>query len=321
MKRRTNYVMAALVFVLTMVIMNMSAVIISSFAVLVGTRAEGAQGGYDAAQFLMNNLNFYTCLIYVITGSVFVLWYYFAFVEKKGISMYMAEQTRKLKGADFGWIALLTLAVQHAVSLILTLIGILLPSSMENYTEMIETSGVSDYSLLWVIGTVILPPIVEETIFRGLIYRYMRRAGLAFLAANLVQAVLFGLFHMNLVQGIYAACLGFLLGYLAYRYDSILIPIAMHSMFNLCGTVVVELENRFLPGVLIGFLILVSIPATVFLLMKIYRETEEKIAGAGYGPPEEHAGAEKAAGSGEEGANMPTVIPDSNTGTRQEDEQ
>ena len=92
-------------------------------------------------------------------------------------------------------------------------------------------------------------------------------------------------------------------------------------MFNLCGTVVVELENRFLPGVLIGFLILVSIPATVFLLMKIHRETEEKIAGAGYGPPEEHAGAEKAAGSGEEGANMPTVIPDSNTGTRQEDEQ
>ena len=309
MKRRTNYVMAALVFVLTMVIMNMSAVIISSFAVLVGTRAKGAQGGYDAAQFLMSNLNFYTCLIYVITGSVFVLWYYFAFIEKKGVSMYMAEQTRKLKGADFGWIALLTLAVQHAVSLILTLIGILLPSSMENYTEMIETSGVSDYSLLWVIGTVILPPIVEETIFRGLIYRY------------LVQAVLFGLFHMNLVQGIYAACLGFLLGYLAYRYDSILIPIAMHSMFNLCGTVVVELENRFLPGVLIGFLILVSIPATVFLLMKIHRETEEKIAGAGYGPPEEYAGAEKAAGSGEEGANMPTVIPDSNTGTRQEDEQ
>ena len=49
MKRRTNYVMAALVFVLTMVIMNMSAVIISSFAVLVGTRAKGAQGGYDAA--------------------------------------------------------------------------------------------------------------------------------------------------------------------------------------------------------------------------------------------------------------------------------
>ena len=64
---------------------------------------------------------------------------------------------------------------------------------------------------------------------------------------NLLQAVLFGIFHQNLIQGVYAALLGFLLGYLAWRYDSLLVPIFMHFLYNLFGTVVVDLENAFLP--------------------------------------------------------------------------
>lgn len=275
MKKSRNYVLAGIVFVLTMVIINASAIILSILTVFAGTVMQGVQGGYDAAQFLMENSNFYSCLIYVITGSVFLLWYYFAFIDGKGLSVYMKEQTRRIRPATFGWLLLLTLAVQHAVSLILTAVALLLPSSMETYNEMIEMSGVSDYSLLWAVATMLLPPIVEETIFRGLIYQYLRRAGAAFLVADLVQAVLFGIFHMNLVQGIYAACLGFLLGYLAYRYDSILVPMAMHAMFNLCGTVVSELENRFFPDALVGLLVLISIPVLVVLLRMIYLDSQE----------------------------------------------
>ena len=33
----------------------------------------------------MNNLNLYSCLIYVITGTVFLLWYYFAVIEPRGV--------------------------------------------------------------------------------------------------------------------------------------------------------------------------------------------------------------------------------------------
>ena len=66
-----------------------------------------------------------------------------------------------------------------------------------------------------VIATLVLPPLVEETIFRGLIMQYLRRGGASFIVANLIQAVLFGFFHMNIVQGIYTAIFGFLLGYLA----------------------------------------------------------------------------------------------------------
>lgn len=275
MKKGTNYVLAGLVFVLTMVIMNGSAFLLAIVSAVAGMTMAGEQGIYDASGFLMENQNLYTCLIYVITGTVFLLWYYFAFVDKKGARVYLKEQTRRIRPVTFGWILLLTLTVQHAVSLLLTAVAVVFPSSMENYTEMIEMSGVSDYSLLWVIATMVLPSIVEESIFRGLIYQYLRRAGAGFLVADLIQAVLFGVFHMNLVQGIYAACLGFLLGYLVYRYDSILIPMAMHTMFNFCGTVVSELETRFFPEILIGMLVLISIPVLVILLRIIYLDSQE----------------------------------------------
>ena len=106
----------------------------------------------------------------------------------------------------------------------------------------------TDYSLAWVFAVVILPPLVEETVFRGLIFHYLKKGGAGFWAANLIQAVLFGIYHGNLVQGIYAFCIGLLLGYLAERYSSLIIPVMVHALFNLFGTFGVELEALILPS-------------------------------------------------------------------------
>ena len=155
-------------------------------------------------------------------------------------------------------------------------IYIVMPSAMDQYTEMIDSSGVTEYSILWAVATVILPPVVEETIFRGLILQYLGRAGARFVVANLIQAVLFGLFHMNFVQGIYTALLGFLLGWLAYRYDSILVPMLLHAIFNLFGTVLVDLESRFLPDVVLTLIILASVPLLIVTILMIHFGVGEK---------------------------------------------
>ena len=52
----------------------------------------------------------------------------------------------------------------------------------------------------------------------------------------LISGILFGVMHLNLVQGIYASVLGFFLGYLRYKYRSISITIVTHILFNLMGT-------------------------------------------------------------------------------------
>lgn len=276
MKKAGNYGLAFLVFVLTMALLYGGSIILAVGAGVGGVVLGGEAGINMVYEFMMNNSNLFSCLIYLMPGVVFLLWYYFAFVEKRGIKQTFYSHARRLTPACFGWLILLGFAVQHVTSLIMVAINALMPSVMNEYTDMIESSGVSQYSLLWVIATLILPPLVEEVIFRGLILQYLGRAGARFIVANLIQAVLFGIFHMNLVQGIYTALLGFLLGYLAYRYDSILAPMALHAIYNLFGTVLVDLENMFLPDVLLVVIILISVPLLVFTLLMIHFGVGEK---------------------------------------------
>ena len=281
MKKSGYYGMAFLVFGLTLALIYGGSVILALGAAIGGALLGGEAGVNIIYNFMLNNLNLYSCLIYLIPGAVFLLWYYFAFVEKRGIKQTVSSHTRRLTPACFGWVVLLGFAVQHVTSLIMVAINALMPSVMNEYTEMIDSSGISEYSLLWAVATLILPPIVEEVIFRGLILQYLGKAGASFIVANLIQAVLFGIFHMNLVQGIYTALLGFLLGYLAYRYDSIFVPMILHAIYNLFGTVLVDLENMFLSDVLLVVIILISVPLLIVTLLMIHFGVGEKKKKAG----------------------------------------
>lgn len=281
MKKTGYYGMAFLVFVLTLALIYGGSFVLGLGAAIGGALLGGDAGIEMLYEFMMNNSNLFSCLIYLVPGTVFVLWYYFAFIEKRGIKATIASHTRRITPACFGWLILLGVAVQHVTSLIMVAINALMPSVMNEYTEMIDSSGISEYSLLWVVATLILPPIVEEVIFRGLILQYLGKAGASFIVANLIQAVLFGIFHMNLVQGIYTALLGFLLGYLAYRYDSIFVPMILHAIFNLFGTVLVDLENMFLPDVLLVVIILISVPLLIVTLLMIHFGVGEKKRKAG----------------------------------------
>ena len=268
--------MAVLVFVATMALLYGGAIILSLGAAVGGAVIGGARAIELIDRFMTENMNLFSCLIYVVPGAVFITWYYFAFVEKRGIRETLYSHTRRLSPACFGWIVLLGFAVQHVISLLMAAIYAIMPSAMDQYTEMIDSSGISQYSILWAVSTLILPPIVEEIIFRGLILQYLGRAGARFLVANLIQAVLFGVFHMNFVQGIYTALLGFLLGWLAYRYDSILVPMVLHAIFNLFGTVLVDLESRFLPDIVLTLIILGSVPLLVITILMIHFGVGEK---------------------------------------------
>lgn len=276
MKKTYNYWMAVLVFVATMALLYGGAIILSLGAAVGGAVIGGGRAIELIDRFMTENMNLFSCLIYVVPGAVFITWYYFAFVEKRGIRETLYSHTRRLSPACFGWIVLLGFAVQHVIFLLMAAIYAIMPSAMDQYTEMIDSSGISQYSILWAVSTLILPPIVEEIIFRGLILQYLGRAGARFLVANLIQAVLFGVFHMNFVQGIYTALLGFLLGWLAYRYDSILVPMVLHAIFNLFGTVLVDLESRFLPDIVLTLIILGSVPLLVITILMIHFGVGEK---------------------------------------------
>jgi hypothetical protein len=97
----------------------------------------------------------------------------------------------------------------------------------------------STLSVSMLVYSVLLAPVSEELIFRGVTLSHAKKF-LPFWMANLFQAFLFGVFHMNMLQGTYAFCLGLFLGYLCEKGGNIYHSILLHMLFNFFGTVLNE---------------------------------------------------------------------------------
>lgn len=77
----------------------------------------------------------------------------------------------------------------------------------------------------------ILPAVLEEFVFRGVLLQSMRRFGDGF--ALVVSAVVFSLLHLNLVQAPIALLMGLVIGYFVIRTGSLWTGIIIHFCNNL----------------------------------------------------------------------------------------
>ena len=84
------------------------------------------------------------------------------------------------------------------------------------------------------IMTVVLAPIAEECMFRGIMLRSMTKI-MPLTLANVLQALFFGIYHMNLVQGAYAFIIGLILGFVVLKLKSIWASILLHAVINGSG--------------------------------------------------------------------------------------
>ena len=82
----------------------------------------------------------------------------------------------------------------------------------------------------------VIAPIGEEFIFRKLLIDKTLPFGE--LASCLLSGIVFGLFHGNLRQAIYATALGLVLAYVYVKTRNIVYPIIMHAVVNLLGSIV-----------------------------------------------------------------------------------
>ncbi|MDE6903767.1 MAG: CPBP family intramembrane metalloprotease [Lachnospiraceae bacterium] len=126
--------------------------------------------------------------------------------------------------------------LQVATGFLITFVSSLFPQWLKFYENLMDSAGLSgNLSLFLVLYAVILGPVAEELTFRGVTLASAKRA-LPFWAANLLQAFLFGVFHMNMIQGIYAFGLGIVLGVVCEKSGCIWYSIALHIGFNFWGT-------------------------------------------------------------------------------------
>ncbi len=75
-------------------------------------------------------------------------------------------------------------------------------------------------------ATAVVPPFVEEFLFRGVILSQFRKYGDVF--AVIASALLFGLLHRNFSQIVFAFICGLALGITLVRTNNIWIPVGIH---------------------------------------------------------------------------------------------
>lgn len=129
---------------------------------------------------------------------------------------------------NVGIVAVLSICV--SVFLNILLLRLNLPEYSERYQE---ASAVLYSPPFWqqIVYNGIVAPIIEELLFRGVLFRALRK-WVTFPWAMLLSAVVFGAYHGNLVQFVYAGLCGVLLAYLYEKYNSILAPIVSHIFMN-----------------------------------------------------------------------------------------
>lgn len=208
---------------------------------------------------------------FVALATVFLLWYR---KQKDKATPAAFEEVFRIRHLAIFLFS--GLAVQIAVSMCLNLLLPLFPQTLENYTRLLEAL-VGNSIIVSVLTTAVLAPIAEELIFRELMTRKLCKV-FPFWFVNIIQAFAFGIYHMNIVQGIYAFFLGLLFGYVAYRIRSVWASIMLHGIVNASGLVldIILPEALFesTSGMII-FAILCS--AIAILLSLLYRFPEQQV--------------------------------------------
>ena len=117
---------------------------------------------------------------------------------------------RRLKAGEGLWLLLIGASLATFANMLVAALQNILP--VREYQETMNqiTSGKSIWMLVFWMG--IVAPVAEEMVFRWLIYFRLRdymRMGMAMA----VSGILFGIYHMNLTQAVYASILGMMFAY------------------------------------------------------------------------------------------------------------
>ncbi|MCR5273502.1 MAG: CPBP family intramembrane metalloprotease [Lachnospiraceae bacterium] len=198
-------------------------------------------------------------LVYAVITSV-VMWIWYSKTKSSNYGTKAVRQKIDIPKIAVG-IVLIAITMQQISSYISILVGIISPETIEAYNRLMEEAGLTsdNITLAVFLYTVIFGPLAEELTFRGVIMKIGLKK-MPFIAVNIIQALLFGIYHMNPLQGIYTFCFGLCLGYVAYRTKGIKASYFLHLVFNLSAV---------MQAVGIGdnpFIILVGVVASFALL-------------------------------------------------------
>ena len=236
----------------------------------------------DALEQMLSNYGFNLILISMINLILIAgmgSWYYFI---RKRRDVSPVDYRKILSPKTVGCLAALAFFAQFVCSIVMAVMAFVFPDVFKEYQKLMD--GV-DLNVLPPRDTLFIvaewAPLAEEIVFRAMIFRTLRR-GFVFWPAAVLSGIAFGVYHMNLIQGVYASLMGILLAYIYEKTNSLLGVYLFHLSFNLMNYGISYIQQQAgLPELLQGFITLLLMAAAgpglavcIYLLSRIYRKQE-----------------------------------------------
>lgn len=152
------------------------------------------------------------------------------------------------------------------------LMGLLpLPEAMLSEYEQTVAQNLYTGDLgMSLLGLVIVIPVTEELVFRGMCRRELGRA-FPVAAVVVLQAVIFALAHLNPYQMIYVVIAAVLMGLVFYWSGSLLGSILFHAAYNSVGLLVSVVDQSVAEGPVMQWMTLASPVVLIVCMVLLFR--------------------------------------------------
>ncbi len=191
------------------------------------------QGMTNVVNEVAGKLNYILLISSIVTVLIFLIIY--AIRKKKLAEEILLKKTKLINIAIAALIGTCVWLFNSGVLVLLQLNGLL----MEQFQGMNEIlnplTGGNIFIMVLTIG--IVAPFAEEFLFRGVIYRTLSK-NISIPVTIIIQGVLFGIYHGNLIQGVYASLLGIIFGFITYKTQSLWPAIIAHMTNNTIAVII-----------------------------------------------------------------------------------
>lgn len=186
---------------------------------------------YVQTSGIMTYLEFAAVTVCLIIAGI---WYYFGYVRKdKRAGRYESVWPKFKDPKAIFFLIVGSISCFALATLLDTFVEWLLPEQAEKLQEVMKMT-LNGNILIGLLSVVILAPICEELALRGIILQHSKRVH-GIVGCMILNAVLFGVFHMNPIQGLYVLPMGLFWAFVGYKFNSVVPSIFCHAMNNFLG--------------------------------------------------------------------------------------
>lgn len=140
---------------------------------------------------------------------------------------------------------------------------------MDSYAA--NSSAIDGSLASWILA-VFMAPVLEEIVFRGLMYTRLKK-GLPVIAAAIVTSLAFGIAHGTIIWAIYTFVFSMVLIWVFEKFQSLTACIVLHMAYNLAGMALSLIPED--ASVVVWVLFAVSIVGAFFAYKMIVKVTAE----------------------------------------------